>query len=249
MLKIRGLRMYIIPAIDLIDGKCVRLIQGEYSRQITYNDNPVEQAKQFAGDGAKWLHIVDLDGARLGRPVNTKTIAEIVKTGKLKIEVGGGIRDEESIKELLDIGIERVIIGTKAITDFGWFSKMASKFPGKIALGLDARGAKVSTEGWTRELPQIILEFAIKASDLAIAAIIYTDISRDGMMKGPNLRRTKEIADAVEKPVIASGGINTIEDIKNLINLRNIEGAIIGRALYEGTLKLADAIKTAQSDK
>jgi phosphoribosylformimino-5-aminoimidazole carboxamide ribotide isomerase len=237
--------MYIIPAIDLIDGKCVRLIQGKYDRQITYNNNPVEQALQFAAQGAQWLHIVDLDGARLGRPVNTETIEKIAKTGKLKIEVGGGIRDEQSIKKLLDIGIERVIIGTRAAADFEWFDKMTSIFPSKIALGLDAKGTKVSTEGWTKELQQTILEFAIKASQLAIAAIIYTDISKDGMMKGPNLQRTKEIADVVNKPVIASGGINTVEDIQNLIELRNIEGAIIGRALYEGTLKLADTIKTA----
>ncbi len=237
--------MYIIPAIDLIDGKCVRLIQGKYDRQINYNDNPVEQALQFAAQGTKWLHIVDLDGARLGRPVNTETIQKIAITENLKIEVGGGIRDEQSIKKLLDIGIERVIIGTKAVTDFGWFSEMTKKFPAKIALGLDAKGTKVSTEGWTKELQQTILEFAANASKLAIAAIIFTDISKDGMMTGPNLKRTKEIADAVNKPVIASGGINTIEDIQNLIALGNIEGAIIGRALYEGTLNLADAITTA----
>jgi phosphoribosylformimino-5-aminoimidazole carboxamide ribotide isomerase len=247
-------KMYIIPAIDLIDGRCVRLIQGNFHRQLVYNDNPVEQAGQFAGGGAKWLHIVDLDGARLGKPINTKTIEQIAKSGrrnrtkkeKLKIEVGGGIRNEESIKQLLDLGIERVIIGTKAVSDFEWFSEMVQKFAGKIALGLDVRGSKLSTEGWTKEQPLTVLEFAIEAAKLPIAAIIYTDITKDGMMAGPNFERTKTLADAVSVPIIASGGINTIEDIKKLKELGGIDSAIIGRALYEGTLNLSDAIKAAQ---
>ena len=247
-------KMYIIPAIDLIDGRCVRLIQGNFHRQLVYNDNPVEQAGQFAAAGAKWLHIVDLDGAKLGKPVNTKTIEQIAKSGrrnrtkkeKLKIEVGGGIRSEDSIKQLLELGIERVIIGTKAVSDFEWFSQMAQEFAGKIALGLDARGSKLSTEGWTKEQPLTVLEFAIEAAKLPIAAIIYTDITKDGMMAGPNFERTKAIADAVSVPVIASGGINTIEDIKKLKELGGIDSAIVGRALYEGTLNLSDAIKAAQ---
>jgi phosphoribosylformimino-5-aminoimidazole carboxamide ribotide isomerase len=254
--------MYIIPAIDLIDGRCVRLIQGNFHRQLVYNDNPVEQAGQFAASGAKWLHIVDLDGAKLGKPVNTKTIEQIAKSSrrnrttrgeqgrtkkeKLKIEVGGGIRSEDSIKQLLELGIERVIIGTKAVSDFEWFTQMAQEFAGKIALGLDARGGKLSTEGWTKEQPLTVLEFAIEAAKLPIAAIIYTDITKDGMMAGPNFERTKAIADAVNVPVIASGGINTIEDIRKLKELGGIDSAIVGRALYEGTLNLSDAIKAAQ---
>ncbi len=238
--------MYIIPAIDLIEGKCVRLIQGEYDSQITYQKDPIEQANQFASDGAKWLHIVDLEGAKLGKPVNTATIARIAQPGRLKIEVGGGIRQEQSIKQLLDIGVQRVIIGTKAISDFEWFAAMAEKYSGKIALGLDARGPKLATDGWTKEGSQTVLKFAIKAAKLPLAAIIYTDITKDGMMAGPNLERTKQIADAVDIPVIASGGVNSIEDIKMLIQSGNIEAAIIGRALYEGTLRLADAIKAAE---
>lgn len=238
--------MYIIPAIDLIGGKCVRLIQGEYNRQITYQDNPIKQADRFIADGAQWLHIIDLEGAKLGKPVNTTTIAQIAKLGKLKIEVGGGIREEDSIKQLLDLDIQRVIIGTKAVNDFEWFARMAEKFSGKLALGLDARGSKLSTHGWTKEHPHPLLDFAIEAAKLPLAAIIYTDITKDGMMAGPNLERTKEIADAVDIPVIASGGVNTIEDIKELIQLNCIEAAIIGRALYEGTLKLADTIKAAK---
>lgn len=238
--------MYIIPAIDLIDARCVRLIQGDYNRQIVYNDNPLEQAKRFIDDGAKWLHIVDLDGARLGKSVNTKTIELLAKKTKLKIEVGGGIRSEDSIKQLIELGIERVIIGTKAITEFDWFSKMANQFAGKIALGLDARDTKLSTEGWTKDNPLTIMDFATQAANLPIAAIIYTDITKDGMMAGPNFERTKELADSVNVPVIASGGINTIEDIEKLKALGNVEAAIIGRALYEGTLNLTDAIKAVK---
>jgi phosphoribosylformimino-5-aminoimidazole carboxamide ribotide isomerase len=238
--------MYIIPAIDLIDGRCVRLIQGDYHRQLVYNDNPVEQAGRFAADGAKWLHIIDLDGARLGKPINTKTIEQIAKKSKLKIEVGGGIRDRESIQQLLGLGIERVIIGTKAVGDFDWFGKMAEEFPGKIALGLDARGSKLATEGWTKDESLMVLECAIEAAKLPIAAIIYTDITKDGMMAGPNFERTKMLVDVVSVPVIASGGINTIEDIKKLKELGGIDSAVIGRAIYEGTLNLSDAIKAAQ---
>ena len=237
--------MYIIPAIDLRDGKCVRLIQGRYDRQINYEDDPAKQAREFSSAGAKWLHIVDLDGAKLGRPVNTDAISAIAALGLFKIEVGGGLRDEEAIKQLLDIGVERVIIGTKAVSDFEWFSEMAKKFSGKIVLGLDARGSKVATHGWTQDSPHNLLEFAAEAAKLPLAAIIYTDITKDGMMTGPNLERTKALVEAVDVPVVASGGVNTIEDIKKLAEF-SPEAVIIGRSLYEGTLNLSDAIKAAR---
>ena len=238
--------MYIIPAIDLRDGQCVRLIQGQYDRQINYRDDPIEQARDFNADGAQWLHIVDLDGAKLGRPVNTDTISAIADLGLLKIEVGGGLRDEASIRQLLDIGVERVIIGTKAVQDFEWFSQMAGTFSGRVVLGLDARGSKVATHGWTEDSSLQMLDFAIEAAKLPLAAIIYTDIARDGMMTGPNVGRTKALVEAVDVPVVASGGVNTIEDIKKLAEF-NPEAAIIGRSLYEGTLKLADAIEAANA--
>ncbi|MHC4508079.1 MAG: 1-(5-phosphoribosyl)-5-[(5-phosphoribosylamino)methylideneamino]imidazole-4-carboxamide isomerase [Planctomycetota bacterium] len=238
--------MYIIPAIDLRDGKCVRLIQGQYDRQINYRDDPVEQAREFSADGAQWLHIVDLDGAKIGRPVNTDTISSIASLGQLKIEVGGGLRDEASINQLLDIGIERVIIGTKAVSDFEWFSEMANKFSGRIVLGLDAKGSKVATHGWTQDSSQTILEFAAEAAKLPIAAIIYTDIAKDGMMTGPNFERTRALVEAVDVPIVASGGVNTVEDIRKLAEF-NPEAAIIGRSLYEGTLSLADAISAAKT--
>jgi len=237
--------MYIIPAIDLRRGKCVRLIQGQYHHQITYQDDPVKQAEQFVSQGTQWLHIVDLDGAKVGKPVNTDAISAIATFGKLRIEVGGGIRDEASVKQLLDMGIERVIIGTKAVSDFEWFSQMAEKFSGRLALGLDARGSKLATHAWTQQSPQNLLEFATQAAKLPIAAIIYTDISKDGMMEGPNLERTKALADAVQIPVIASGGVSEIADIKKLAEV-DIEAVIIGRALYEGTLTLANAINAAK---
>ncbi len=237
--------MYIIPAIDLRGGKCVRLIQGDYKRQINYEDNPVKQAQAFIDQGAQWLHVVDLDGAKVGRPVNTKTIAAISALGKLKIEVGGGIRNEQNIKELLNLGIERVIIGTQAVNDFEWFSEMAMKFPGGIALGLDARGSRVVTSGWCDENPKGLLELAVEAAALPIAAIIYTDVTKDGMLSGPNFERTKSLIEAIAVPVIASGGVTTIEQIKKLAGI-GASGAIVGRALYEGTITLAEAIKASK---
>ena len=233
--------MYIIPAIDLRDGKCVRLIQGDYNRQINYEDNPVKQAQEFIRAGAQWLHIVDLDGAKVGRAVNTDTISAIAALGQLKIEVGGGIRDETYIRQLLDIGVERVIIGTKAVSDFEWFAECADRFSGKIVLGLDARGSKVATHGWIQDSAQNLLEFAKEAAKLPLAAIIYTDITKDGMMSGPNFERTRELVRAVKVPVVASGGVNQISDIKKLVGI-GVVAAIIGRSLYEGTLNLTDAI-------
>ncbi len=243
--------MDIIPAIDLRGGKCVRLIQGDYHRQINYQENPVKQAEEFIGQGAQWLHIVDLDGAKVGRPVNTPTISAIAKLGKpaeggVKIEVGGGIRTEEDIKTLLGSGIERVIIGTQAVNDFEWFSDMATQFPDRLALGLDAKGTHVVTGGWCDEHPKSLLELAREAARLPIAAIIYTDVTKDGMLAGPNLERTKILIRSVPVPVIASGGVTTAEDIKNLVSI-DAAGAIVGRALYEGSITLAQAIEVTKA--
>ncbi len=273
--------MDVIPAIDLRDGKVVRLIQGQYDRQITYRDDPVEQARQFHADGARWLHVVDLDGAKAGRPVNTATIAAIARaappswrgrpalasrghpglalpdhdtpaaaevqgqdalaTAGLRIEVGGGIRDEDSIRQLLDMGVTRVIIGTKAVSDFAWFGRMAEKFPGQLVLGLDARDSMVATHGWLEGSSQTVLEFAAQADKLPLAAIIYTDIAKDGMLCGPNLERTQALAAAVRTPVIASGGVKEVGDIRRLLPI-GVAGVIVGRSLYEGTLTLKDAL-------
>ena len=237
--------MDVLPAIDLIGGKCVRLIQGEYHRQITYKDDPIEQAREFKAAGSSWLHIVDLDGAKVGKPVNTASIKAIIDSGVgLKVEVGGGIRSEEAIKELLDIGVERVIIGTMAVNEFAWFSEMAEKFPNRLVLGLDARGSKLATEGWLRDGQLRLVDFAVDAAHLPLAAIIYTDISKDGMLAGPNLERTKELVEAVDVDIVAAGGVTAIEDISRLYHA-GVAGAIIGRALYEGNLDLRDAIEAA----
>jgi len=236
--------MDVIPAIDLRDGKCVRLIQGQYDRQITYKDDPVAQAREFHADGAQWLHVVDLDGAKAGRPVNTKTISAIAKLGLLKVEVGGGLRDEASIRQLLDAGVTRVIIGTKAVNDFDWFSQMTEKFAGQVVLGLDARGAMVATHGWLESSSQSLLEFATRADKLPLAAIIYTDISKDGMLTGPNIERTRELVEAVDTPVVASGGVKEADDIRKLKPI-GVAAVIAGRSLYEGTLTLKDALAAA----
>lgn len=237
--------MDVIPAIDLRDGKVVRLIQGQYDKQITYRDDPAEQARQFHADGARWLHIVDLDGAKAGRPVNTASIEAIARLGLLKIEVGGGLRDEASIAQLLDMGVTRVIIGTKAVSDFDWFHRMARKFAGRVVLGLDARGSMVATHGWLEDSKQTVLEFAARADELPLAAIIYTDIAKDGMLTGPNIERTKALAQAVKTPVIASGGVKEVDDIRRLHPI-GVAGVIVGRSLYEGTLTLKDAIAAAK---
>ncbi len=252
--------MDVIPAIDLRDGKVVRLIQGQYDRQITYRDDPVEQARQFHADGARWLHVVDLDGAKAGRPINTATIAAIARVAPppsgviddpqpgaagLHVEVGGGIRDEASIRQLLGMGVTRVIIGTKAVSDFAWFSEMAQKFRGQLVLGLDARDSMVATHGWLEGSKQTVLEFAAQADKLPLAAIIYTDIAKDGMLCGPNLERTQALAKAVRAPVIASGGVKEVGDIRRLIPL-GVAGVIVGRSLYEGTLNLHDALAAAK---
>lgn len=237
--------MDILPAIDLREGKCVRLIQGQYHKQITYRDDPVAQARQFLDAGAQWLHIIDLDGARLGRPVNADVAAAIAREVPMKVELGGGIRDEQSIQQMLDLGLTRVILGTSAIKQFDWFSEMTRKFTGRLVLGLDARGSALATGGWLEQTGGNLLEFAKKASELPLAAIIYTDISKDGMLAGPNLQRTKELAGVVSVPVIAAGGVTTPEDIQNLKGT-GVAGAVIGRALYEGTITIQQALKAAK---
>jgi phosphoribosylformimino-5-aminoimidazole carboxamide ribotide isomerase len=234
--------MDILPAIDIIDGKCVRLIQGEYDRKIVYKDDPVDQAREFIDLGSRWLHVIDLDGAKSGSSQNIEILRRIAALGGLKVEVGGGIRDESTVSMLLDAGIERLIAGTRAVNDYDWFARMCEKFPGKLAAGLDARGAKLATRGWLDESAETVIEYARKAARLPIAAIIYTDITKDGMLSGPNIERTGELAAAVSVPVIAAGGVSSIEDIVNLRNA-GVSGAIIGRAYYEGKIDIGRALE------
>lgn len=234
--------MDILPAIDLIGGKCVRLIQGQYDKQITYKDNPVAQAAEFVDCGATWLHVVDLDGAKEGRPVNTQVVADIARRfPALKIELGGGVRTEEAIVSMLEAGVTRLILGSSAVKQYDWFCEMTRTYPNRLVLGLDARGANLATEGWLEQGGLELCEFAKKASDLSISAIIYTDISKDGMLAGPNLERTAALVKAVNVPIVAAGGVTTVKDIKNLKSI-GVAGAIIGRALYEGSITLREAL-------
>lgn len=234
--------MYILPAIDLRDGKCVRLIQGDYDRQINYNDDPVAQAKLFEDQGAEWLHIVDLDGALKGGQYNFEILKKIRANTQLKIEVGGGIRSEQAVENLLETGIERVIIGTRAFEDEQWFNDIVKAKPNRIALGMDAKNGHIATHGWTKTGEMTVLEMADKVNTLPLAAIVYTDIAKDGMLTGPNLESTRELAEHCKIPVIASGGVGSVKDIKDLSKLP-ITGIITGRALYENKFTLPEAIE------
>ncbi len=231
----------IYPAIDIKDGKVVRLIQGDYTKKIEYSANPIEVAKTFLNAGATWLHIIDLDGAKTGKPKNLHIAEKITSTLPINVQLGGGIRSEETIKNILNMGISRVILGTKAIEDWDWFHKIVHnpEYKRKIVLSLDAREGKISAKGWTEQTDILATEIANKVSNWPLAAIVYTDIARDGMLIGPNITQLQAMIEATNIPIIASGGISSIEDINKLIKLP-IEGIIIGRAIYEGKINLKE---------
>lgn len=239
--------MDILPAIDLRAGRCVRLLQGNYERQIDYSDDPVAQARQFEAAGARWLHVVDLDGAREGRLHNLDVIAAIIRSTGLHVEVGGGIRDELTIRSLLDCGAARVVVGTRALEDWDWFRAIAHRddFAHRLALGLDSRAGRLAVRGWTQVTERTAVQVAEAVADWPLAAIIYTDIGRDGMLLGPNMEGVRSLAEASRVPVIASGGVTDIGDVRRLAQLP-ILGIIIGRAIYERQLDLAEALRVAQ---
>jgi phosphoribosylformimino-5-aminoimidazole carboxamide ribotide isomerase len=238
--------MELIPAIDLRNGQVVRLRRGDYNQQTTYEVDPVDTAKSFEAAGCTWLHIVDLDGAREGRPANLKIIEKIVRATKLKVEVGGGLRSEESMEYVLAIGAERLILGTRALAEMAWFETMVNdgRFKNRLVLGLDAKDGLVSTHGWTKvseTMPKAV-DIARSVDDWPLAAIIYTDIARDGMMNGPNLRATAALAKVCKKvPIIHSGGVCKMQDIVDLKELP-IAGIIVGKAIYEGNFDVAEAV-------
>jgi len=238
--------MEIFPAIDIKAGKVVRLVRGDYDQQIDYPADPVDVAGGFLDAGADWLHVVDLDGARTGTTSNTDTIKKILGSVELKVQIGGGIRTRRSIMQLLDAGATRVIIGTRSLEDWDWFRDTVHQqaLAGKIVLGIDARDGKLAVRGWTEQTDVAAVDVASRVRGWALAAIVYTDISRDGMLAGPNLDRTQEIAESTDVPVIASGGVTSIDDVRRLTALP-VAGAIIGRALYEGKIDLAEAIRAA----
>ena len=239
--------MDILPAIDLRAGKCVRLLQGDYSRQIDYADDPVAVAGQFEQAGARWLHLVDLDGAREGRLCNLPVIERILRETRLKVEVGGGLREVDVIESLLTAGVARCVVGTKALEDWAWFEQLVGRpnCRGRICLGLDARQGKLAVRGWTKETSLTALEVADRVADWPLAAIIYTDIGRDGMLLGANIEAMKEMAARSKVPVIASGGVTDVDDVRRLAKLPLL-GIIIGRAIYEKQIDLAEAILIAR---
>ncbi|MCL2329915.1 MAG: 1-(5-phosphoribosyl)-5-[(5-phosphoribosylamino)methylideneamino]imidazole-4-carboxamide isomerase [Phycisphaerae bacterium] len=238
--------MEILPAIDLREGKCVRLLQGDYNQQIDYSNDPVAVAQQFEQARARWLHVVDLDGAREGQLRNLSVIEQIRKQTTLQIEVGGGLRDTAVIEQLLNAGVSRCVVGTQALENWSWFESLVHQpaMKDKIALGLDARQGKLAVRGWTEERQETALQVAERVADWPLGAIIYTDIARDGMLLGPNVESTKVLAQCSTVPVIASGGVTDIDDVKRLCELPLL-GIIIGRAIYEKQLDLAEAVKIA----
>ncbi|NOZ24197.1 MAG: 1-(5-phosphoribosyl)-5-[(5-phosphoribosylamino)methylideneamino]imidazole-4-carboxamide isomerase [Planctomycetes bacterium] len=237
--------MLIIPAVDIKGGKCVRLAQGKADRETVYADDAVSMAKRWEDEGAELLHVVDLDGAFEGKPVNTVLIKAIVSATNLRVEVGGGIRTDEAVQELLAAGVERVVIGTKALESPGWIANLCARHPGHIVLGVDAQDGLVAVKGWTRVSKVPAAQFAAQFDGYNLAATIFTDISRDGMLTGPNIESLKEFMAATRHPVVASGGISSLADVKSLTTL-SIAGMIIGKALYAGKLSLAAAISACR---
>ena len=234
--------MILYPAIDLKDGQAVRLVHGDMDQTTVFNDDPAAQAKEFVAAGCEWLHLVDLNGAFAGEPVNAAPVEAILKACPVPAQLGGGIRDMATIERWVDRGLARVILGTVAVENPDLVREAAKEFPGKVAVGLDARNGFVATKGWAEETDVQVVDLAKSFEDAGISAIIYTDILRDGAMKGPNITATEALARAVDIPVIASGGVSSMDDLNALKNTGVISGAISGRALYDGAIDLKAAL-------
>jgi phosphoribosylformimino-5-aminoimidazole carboxamide ribotide isomerase len=237
----------ILPAIDLRGGQCVRLRQGDFSHETVFGDDPAAMARRWVDQGAAYLHLVDLDGARAGMPVNGDAVRRILSAAGVPCQLGGGLRTEEHIREVLRWGVHRVVLGTRALLDPAWCEAMCRVFPGQVALGIDARQGRVAVQGWQETSERSALDLARHVAAWPLAALVYTDVGRDGMLEGPNVEATAEIAAAVATPVIASGGVTTLDDIAQLAR-RGLAGCVIGRALYEGRLDLAAAIMLARKE-
>ena len=237
--------MKIFPAIDIKDKKCVRLVKGDFDNKTEYEMSPVDQAGKYKDHGFKNLHIVDLDGALTGETVNLDIIQEIVSKFDLNIEIGGGVRNFESIQKYNDAGVEKVILGSAAIKDKNFLKKACVKFPNKIALGLDAKDGYLSVSGWKKNSNQLTLDFLKGVNDYGVSRLIYTDINKDGTKSSPNFEETEKVAEISNCPVIISGGVSSIKDIKtaNNLNNKNIEGIIVGKAIYDGDIKLGELVK------
>ncbi len=239
--------MQVWPAIDLLNGNCVRLQQGDYDRDTVFSDNPAAMASQWFDQGATCLHCVDLDGARSGSIVNEHAIREIVKAAQGRpVQLGGGVRNEATIERLLGLGLERLVVGTAALKDPKWFGEMCEKFPGHLVLGLDARDGKVATEGWLETSSTLATDLIVRVAQFTnkCVAVVYTDIAKDGMMSGPNFESLRAMQLASPYPIVASGGVTTLEDVQKLVE-QKMPACIIGRTLYEGRVSLGDVLKIA----
>tara|TARA_B100001093_G_scaffold79388_1_gene70646 strand:- start:605 stop:1321 length:717 start_codon:yes stop_codon:yes gene_type:complete len=232
--------MKIFPAIDIKDKKCVRLVKGDFDNKTEYEVSPEEQAEKYKNYGFKYIHIVDLDGALTGEIMNLDIVKAIVDKFDLKVEIGGGIRNIDSIKKYIDAGVDKVILGSAAIKDKDFLKKACEKFPKKIALGLDARDGYLSVSGWKESSNKLTLDYLKEVNDYGLSRLIYTDINRDGMKQSPNFEETIKVAEISNCSVIISGGVSSIDDIKKAKNLKNIEGIIVGKAIYDGDIKLED---------
>jgi phosphoribosylformimino-5-aminoimidazole carboxamide ribotide isomerase len=243
--------MIIIPAVDIKKGRCVRLFQGRMDSETVFSDDPAAMAKRWEEEGAELIHVVDLDGAVGKRPQNTDSIRKILEAVNVPVQVGGGIRNEETIKMYLDFGMGRVIVGTEAIQNPQLVKDACRAFPDQIVVGIDARKGMVAIEGWTKTTEIQAVDLAKQFEDCGVAAIIFTDIHRDGMQTGPNINETRRLAENISIPVIASGGVSTIEDIINLFPLKEVgvTGVITGRAIYNGTLNLKEAIQISKQNR
>jgi phosphoribosylformimino-5-aminoimidazole carboxamide ribotide isomerase len=236
----------ILPALDLRSGQCVRLRQGDYAQETVFGADPAAMAQRWVNQGATYLHLVDLDGARQGHPVNGASVRRILEAVGVPCQLGGGLRTEEHLAEVLGWGVARVIVGTRAFQDPAWLERVCQRYPSQVILGIDARQGRVATEGWRHVSERSALDLARQCAAWPLAALVYTDISRDGMLQGPNLDALAELTAAVTLPVIASGGVTTLDDVRRLAQL-GLAGCIIGRALYEGWLDLVAAIAAACS--
>ncbi len=237
--------MDVIPAIDLLGGRCVRLFQGDYEQSQVFNDSPVEVAKRWEAEGATRLHLVDLDGAKAGKPENWQAIRAIVEAVSLPVQVGGGLRDADRVSALFDLGVQYAILGTAAVENPDLVGQLSQRFPDRVIVGIDAREGKVATRGWLETSEVVAVELAKQMEAQGAAAIIYTDIKRDGTMKGPNLEALRELATAIKTPVVASGGVSSVSDLMSLLSLvpSGVSGVIVGKALYTGDVSLKDAIR------
>jgi phosphoribosylformimino-5-aminoimidazole carboxamide ribotide isomerase len=237
----------VYPAIDLKDGQCVRLVKGDMAQATVFNDSPADQARRFADAGASWLHVVDLNGAFEGKPVNAAAVEGILAAFDKPVQLGGGIRSMQTIETWLTTGVSRVVLGTAAVKDPDLVLAACREWPGRVAVGIDARGGRVAVEGWAEVSDLEARELGLRFEDAGVAAIIYTDIDRDGVLQGPNVTATEALADTVSTPVIASGGVSSLADLKALAAADGIAGAIVGRALYDGRVDLAEAIRMVEA--